>query len=86
MAKLEDSRQEPMISDVRELSLPAQVRLTDQDNSVVLTDIDIPFGRAVSIMVKWMIAAIPAVILATIIVYGSIILAGLMFALLFGID
>lgn len=55
MAEFEDSRQEPVISAVRERPLPGQVELVE----VVLTDIDIPFSRAVSIMVKWILAAIP---------------------------
>lgn len=49
MAKFEDSREEPVISAVREQPLPTQVKLLDQDNRVVLTDIDIPFSRAVII-------------------------------------
>ena len=86
MAKFEDSRQEPVISAVREQPLPAQVKLIDQDNRVVLTDIDIPFGRAVLIVVKWILAAIPAGILATIIVYGFILLLGLIVGPHIGID
>jgi len=74
MAEFEDSRQEPIISAVRERPLPGQVELVE----VVLTDIDIPFSRAVSIMVKWILAAIPAAILATIIVYGFIFLLGIL--------
>ena len=76
MAKFEDSREEPVISAVREQPLPTQVKLLDQDNRVVLTDIDIPFSRAVIIMVKWILAAIPAAILATIIIYGFIFFLG----------
>ncbi len=71
---------------VREQPLSVQVDLLDQDNSVVLTDIDIPFSRAVLIMVKWILAAIPAAILATIIVYGFILILGLIVALSVGID
>ena len=71
---------------VREQPLSVQVDLLDQDNSVVLTDIDIPFSRAVLIMVKWILAAIPAAILATIIVYGFIFILGLIVALSVGID
>ncbi len=82
MAEFEDSRQETVISAVRERPLPAQVELVE----VVLTDIDIPFSRAVSIMVKWILAAIPAAILATIIVYGSMFLLGLIVYPYIGID
>ncbi len=80
MAEFEDSRQEPVISAVSEQPLPAQVELVE----VVLTDIDIPFRRAVSIMVKWILAAIPAAILATIIVYGFIFLLGFLGLIVFG--
>lgn len=76
MAKFEDSREEPVISAVREQPLPTQIKLLDQDNRVVLTDIDIPFSRAVIIMVKWILAAIPAAILATIIIYAFIFFLG----------
>ena len=74
MAKLEGSRQEPVMSAAGEQHLPPQVTVINQESGVVLTDIDIPFGRAVLIMVKWALAAIPAAILTAIIVYGSIIL------------
>ena len=86
MAEFEDSRQEPVISAVREQPLSAQAKLIEQDNRVVLTDIEIPFSRAVSIMVKWILAAIPAAILATIIVYGLMFLLGLIVASNIGID
>jgi hypothetical protein len=40
-------------------------------NSVVVTDIKMPFGSMVVFMVKWAIATIPAIIILTVI--GSII-------------
>ena len=86
MAEFEDSRQEPVMSAVREQPLSAHEKLIEQDNRVVLTDIEIPFSRAVSIMVKWILAAIPAAILATIIVYGLMFLLGLIVASNMGID
>ena len=85
MANTEDSRQEPSIGVAREQPVAAQVRPTRQDNAVVLTDIDIPFGRVVLIMVKWTLAAIPAAILATIVVYGLILLFSLLAGALLGI-
>jgi hypothetical protein len=40
-------------------------------NSVVVTDIKMPFGSMVVFMVKWAIATIPAIIILTVI--GSLI-------------
>jgi len=34
-----------------------------QQQPVVVTDIDIPFGRLVAIFIKWTLAAIPAMII-----------------------
>lgn len=45
------------------------VEVTNESRSVVITDIDIPFVPLVGIMVKWIIAAIPAMILATVILF-----------------
>jgi len=45
---------------------------------IVITDIDIPFGRLVAIFIKWALAAIPATIIVTLIllvimgVFGAI--------------
>jgi hypothetical protein len=52
--------------------------MTDGTNPVTIRDIDIPFWRIVTILIKWSIAAIPAAIIITI-VYA------LIFALLGGI-
>jgi hypothetical protein len=38
------------------------------DNRVTLTDIDIPFGRMVMIILKWMLASIPAILLMWLII------------------
>ena len=37
--------------------------MTDSNNSVVITDIDIPFTSIVILGIKWMLACIPAVII-----------------------
>jgi len=50
------------------------------DNRTVIKDIDIPFGRLVAIMLKFMLAAIPAMILFYMLCFGLILL----FAVLFG--
>ncbi|MHA2204102.1 MAG: hypothetical protein ACW991_10475 [Candidatus Hodarchaeales archaeon] len=42
-------------------------------NSVVVTDIKMPFGSMVVFMVKWAVATIPAIIILTVI--GSLIFA-----------
>jgi hypothetical protein len=41
---------------------------TMEEQRVTLTDVDIPFGRMVIIILKWMLASIPAVILLWIVV------------------
>ncbi|HEY1082238.1 MAG TPA: hypothetical protein VGE29_08250 [Prosthecobacter sp.] len=46
----------------------------------VVTDIDIPFGRLIMIMLKFMLASIPAVIVMYVIMFGVV----LVFALFFG--
>ncbi len=47
-------------------------------NPVTIRDIDVPFLRIVTILVKWSLAAIPAIIIAA-------ILYGLLFALIAGL-
>ena len=74
MANIKDDRQELVMNALRDQYLPPKAQ-----SEVVLTDIDIPFGRVVSIMVKWMLATIPAVILAVIL--GGLIIYGLVFSL-----
>jgi hypothetical protein len=52
--------------------------MRDGSNPITIRDIDVPFWRIVTILIKWSIAAIPAAIIVTI-VYR------LVFALLGGI-
>ncbi len=52
--------------------------MADGANLVTIRDIDVPFFRMVTILVKWSIAAIPAIIIAA-------ILYVLLFALIGGI-
>ena len=47
----------------------AKVEVTNQSRGVVITDIDIPFLPLVGIMVKWIIASSPAMIIATVILF-----------------
>jgi hypothetical protein len=43
---------------------------TSSDHDVRITDIDVPFWSIVRFMIKWTLAAIPAVIFLTIIAVG----------------
>jgi hypothetical protein len=52
--------------------------MTDGSNPITIRDIDVPFWRIVTILIKWSIAAIPAAIIVTIVYV-------LLFALLGGI-
>ena len=52
--------------------------MADGTNLVTIRDIDVPFFRMVMILVKWSIAAIPAIIIAA-------ILYALLFAVIGGI-
>ena len=47
---------------------------------VAIADIDIPFWRMVAVMIKWTLAAIPAVIIVSIIfgIIGAILGGGMM--------
>ena len=45
----------------------------DEQNTVI-TDIQIPFGRMVAIILKWMLASIPAMILMYLIMFGIMII------------
>jgi len=49
-------------------------------NSVTIRDIDVPFWRIVTIMIKWSIAAIPATFILVLIW----LLVGALFAAIFG--
>ena len=55
--------------------------MSDEYSKVVVTDIKIPFGSMVVLMVKWAVATIPALIILSVI--GSIIF-GVLTALISG--
>jgi len=55
--------------------------MSDEYSKVVVTDIKIPFGSMVVLMVKWAVATIPALIILSVI--GSIIF-GVLTALMSG--
>ena len=42
--------------------------MTDGSNPVTIRDIDVPFWRIVTILVKWSIASIPAMIILAILI------------------
>jgi len=46
---------------------------------VVITDIDIPFGRLVALFIKWALAAIPATIIVSIILMIVMGILGMLF-------
>jgi hypothetical protein len=52
-----------------------------EEQGTVITDIQIPFGRMVAIILKWMLASIPAIILMYIIMFAIIAT----FAVVFGV-
>lgn len=45
-----------------------------QEQKTVITDIQIPFGRMIAIILKWMLASIPAIILMYIIMFAFMLL------------
>ena len=47
----------------------------NEQNSVI-TDIQIPFGRMIAIILKWMLASIPAMILMYLIMFGLMLVFG----------
>lgn len=53
--------------------------MNDSQNRVVLTDIDVPFGRLVAFFVKAAFAAIPAAIIVWVTLVGLSVLLGLVF-------
>jgi hypothetical protein len=61
-------------------SLAALQKASDQEQEVVLTDIDIPFSRMVTFMVKWALASIPAAIIVGLILGGCFLLFSLVLA------
>lgn len=50
-----------------------------RDRGIVITDIDIPFWRLVAIMIKFVLAAIPAYLVVAIIIGGIVLLVGGLF-------
>lgn len=47
----------------------------NEQNSVI-TDIQIPFGRMIAIILKWMLASIPAMLLMYLIMFGLMLVFG----------
>jgi hypothetical protein len=45
-----------------------------ENQNITLTDIRIPFGRMVAIILKWMLASIPAILLMYVILFGIFLL------------
>jgi len=57
--------------------------MTDGSNPVTIRDIDVPFWRIVTILVKWSIASIPAmIILAILVTVVSFAVSGLTIGIL----
>lgn len=44
------------------------------EQKTVITDIQIPFGRMIAIILKWMLASIPAIILMYLIMFGIMLI------------
>jgi len=55
-----------------------------RDRGVTITDIDIPFWRIVAILIKWVLAAIPAYIVIAIIIGAIVLVVTLAIGLIFG--
>jgi len=47
-----------------------------EEQRVTLINVDIPFGRMVMIILKWMLAAIPAVLLLWLVIGGILLVFG----------
>jgi hypothetical protein len=62
------------------LSLQALQKASEIEQEVVLTDIDIPFSRMVTFMVKWALASIPATLIVGLILGGCFLLFSLVAA------
>jgi hypothetical protein len=56
-----------------------EIEMADPANTIVVTDIKIPFWSLVVLMVKWALAAIPAVIILIAIATVASALLGLLF-------
>ncbi len=61
---------------------PGPAGVTSKPTRIIVTDFDIPFWSVVNLMIKWGLAAIPAVILLTAIVAFF----GTLFVIFFGIE
>ena len=48
-----------------------------EEHKITITDIRIPFGRMVAIILKWMLAAIPAILLMYLIIFGIALIFGI---------
>ena len=44
------------------------------EQKTVITDIQIPFGRMIAIILKWMLASIPAIILMYLVIFGIMLI------------
>jgi len=44
-----------------------------EQHETTITDIRIPFGRMVAIILKWMLASIPAILLMYLIMFGILL-------------
>ena len=47
-----------------------------EEHKITITDIRIPFGRMVAIILKFMLAAIPAILLLYLIIFGIALIFG----------
>ena len=47
-----------------------------EEHKITITDIRIPFGRMVAIILKFMLAAIPAILLMYLIIFGMALIFG----------
>ncbi len=54
-----------------------------EDQNITITDIRIPFGRMVAIILKWMLASIPAILLMYLIFFVIAMILGIGGSLLF---
>ena len=45
-----------------------------EQHETTITDIRIPFGRMVAIILKWMLASIPAILLMYLIMFGIMLI------------
>lgn len=48
-----------------------------EEKKTVITDVQIPFGRMIIIILKWMLASIPAILLMYLIMIGVMLIFGL---------